>query len=94
MRTVGDFYKVICAKLNVEPLSAPVTAEELPIITKHEKSFWPFGKHISLPAPPNVLPWSPQSVWDWLVVIFVDQMALEPDEIRYEATINQDLQID
>ena len=93
VRTVGDFYKVICFKLNVKPLSAPVTAEELPVITKHEKSFWPFGKHTSLPAPPDVLPWSPQSVWDCLVAIFVDQTALEPDEVRHNATINEDLKI-
>ena len=40
MHTVGEFYNVICAKLSVKPLPAPVTPAELPEITKREKSFW------------------------------------------------------
>jgi hypothetical protein len=51
-------------------------------------------KHTPLPAPPEVLPWSPQTVWDALVAVFVDQQGLDRDEILYQARINQDLGVD
>jgi hypothetical protein len=91
VRTVGDFYRLICAKLGVEPLAAPVTSTKLPVITHKEKSFLFLEKHTPLPAPPEVLPWSPQTVWDALVAVFVDQLALEPEEVLYTARIVDDL---
>ncbi|MGI4758961.1 MAG: acyl carrier protein [Janthinobacterium lividum] len=93
VHTVGDFYEVICAKLNVEALPVPATPAEPPVITKYEKSFWFMQTHTPLPAPPAVLPWSPQSIWDCLVAIFVDRMTMEPEEIRYAASIRRDLGI-
>lgn len=39
VRTVGDFYELICAKLDVSPLQSPVTSKELPVITQSEKTF-------------------------------------------------------
>jgi hypothetical protein len=92
--TVGDFYKLICAKLDLTPLPSPVTPTELPRITQKDKQFWFMHKHTPLSAPQEVLPWSPQSVWDCLVTVFVDQMALKPNEIVYDARIAQDLCVD
>lgn len=94
VRTVGDFYELICSKLDVSPLQSPVTSEELPVITHREKAFLFLARYSHLPAPPDALPWSPQSVWDCLVAVFVDQQGLKPEEITYCARINRDLGVD
>jgi hypothetical protein len=94
VRTIGDFYRLICTKLDVSPLESPVTSPELPVITHREKTFLFLARHTPLPAPPDVLPWSPQSVWDCLVAVFVDQMALRPQKITYQARIARDLGVD
>jgi hypothetical protein len=94
VRTVGDSYTLICSKLSVTPLPAPITSAELPEITHREKTFLFLSKHTPLPTPPEVLPWSPQSVWDVLVAIFVDQQGLKPEDILYHARIAQDLGVD
>lgn len=94
VRTVGDFYGLICAKLDITPLKSPITSLELPVITHREKAFLFFARHTPLPAPPDVLPWSPQSVWDCLVAIFADQTSLGPERITYHARIAVDLGID
>lgn len=94
VRTVGDLYALICTKLDVPPLRSPVTTIPLPLITQRVKVLFFLARHKPLPAPPDVLPWSPQSVWDCLVAIFVDQMVLEPGEIAYDARIIEDLRID
>ena len=94
VRTVGDFYELICAKLHLSPLPAPVTSKELPVITNREKSLLFLSRRTPLPAPPEVLPWSPQTVWDCVVAIFVDQQGLKPEKIVYRARIAQDLGVD
>ena len=94
VHTVGHFYSLICVKLNISPLESPVTSPELPVITQREKIFSFLARHTSLPAPPDVLPWSPQSVWDCVVAVFVDQMALKPQKITYHARISRDLGVD
>jgi len=94
IHTVGEFYRLICAKLDVAPLQSPVTSPDLPVITDREKVFLFLTRPIPLPAPPDVLPWSPQSVWDCLVAIFVDQMALKPEKITFRARIAVDLGVD
>ena len=94
VRTVGDFYNLICMKLDVMPSESPVTSAVLPTISQKEKKLLFLYRTIPLPAPPQVLPWSPQSVWDTLVSIFVDQMCLEPEEILFHARIAQDLGVD
>ena len=93
VRTVGDFYCLTCSKLCLTPLPAPITSANLPIITRKEKTFIILRKYSPLPAPPEVLPWSPQIVWDALVAVFVDQLALKPDNILYNATIVEDLAV-
>jgi len=94
IRTVGDFYNLICAKLNLTPLTSPRTPDELPEITLKEKKFLFLYTHTPLPAPPDVLPWSPQTVWNALVAIFVDQQGLKPAKILYTARIADDLGVD
>jgi hypothetical protein len=94
VRTVGDFYELICGKLSIPPLQSPSTSENLPVITHREKIFLFLSRHTPLPAPSNVSPWTPQSVWDCMVAVFVDQMALKPQEVMHYARIAQDLGVD
>jgi hypothetical protein len=94
VRTVGDFYILVCAKLGVYPLPSPVTSASLPKISETEKKFLFLHTNRSLPAPPEVLPWSPQSVWDSIVAVFVDQQGLSPGEILFGARISEDLGVD
>ena len=63
-------------------------------ITQKEQQFLFLYKHPSLPVPPEVLPWSPQSVWDCLVALLVDQQGLKPEEIIYKARFVEDLGVD
>ena len=91
VRTVGDFYRLLCSKLNVTPLPSPITSVELPIITRKEKARFFGHTRTPLPAPPELLPWSPQTIWDALVAVFVDQLSLKPNEVLYHATIVEDL---
>jgi hypothetical protein len=91
VRTGGDFYLLICAKLSVPPLVSPITSVVLPVVTEKEKAFLFLYKHKPLPAPLEVLPWSPQSVWDSLVAVIADQQCLPPRNIRYHARFVEDL---
>lgn len=94
VETVGHFYELICSKLNVQPLRSPVTSEVLPVITHREKTFLFLSRQTPLPAPAEVLPWSPQSVWDCVVTVFVDQQGLKAKEVTYNARIAKDLGVD
>ena len=94
IRTVGHFYQLICSKLNVTPLPSPITSAELPTITHKEKKFLFLSTHTPLPAPLELLPRSPQTIWDALVAIFVDQICLDAEQILYHARIAQDLGVD
>lgn len=92
--TVGDLYRLVCSKVSVVPLESPVTSEMLPVLTRWEPRFRFLKTSHPLPAPKELLPWSPQGVWDCIVAIFVDQIHLEADEVKYSARIHQDLGID
>jgi hypothetical protein len=94
VRTVDDLYRLICTKLDVTPLIPPVTSAELPHITDKQKIFLFLRRHTPLPIPPEVLPWSGQTVWDTLVAIFVDQQGLDREEILPHARIATDLGVD
>jgi len=94
VETVGQFYELICSKLHLPPLQSPVTSEVLPVITHREKVFLFVSRQTPLPAPAGVLPWSPQSVWDCVVAVFVDQQGLRVEEIIYPAKIAKDLGVD
>jgi hypothetical protein len=91
VRTVDDLYRLICTKLDVTPLPFPVTSAELPRITEKEKLFLFLERHKPLPAPPEALPWSGQTVWDALVAVFVDQLGLKPKQLLPHARIVDDL---
>jgi hypothetical protein len=94
VETVGQFYELICSKLRLPPLRSPVTSDVLPVITHREKAFLFLSRHSPLPTPAEVLPWSPQSVWDCVVTVFVDQQGLDAKEITYNARIARDLGVD
>jgi len=94
VETAGNFYQLICSKLHISPLQSPVTSEVLPVINKHERRFWLLSRPIPLPPPTEVLPWSPQSVWDCVVATFIDQQGLRVEEIAYAARIAKDLGVD
>jgi hypothetical protein len=94
VETVGQFYELICSKLHISPLRSPVTSQVLPVITQREKVFLFLTRHTPLPPPPEVLPWSPQGVWDCVVAVFVDQQGLKATEITYLARIASDLGVD
>jgi hypothetical protein len=94
VETVGQFYELICSKLQIPPLRSPVTSGELPVITHREKVLLFLSRHKPLPAPEEVLPWSPQSVWDCVVAVFVDQLALSATDVVYDARIAKDLGVD
>jgi len=94
VRTVGDLYGLICSKLNLTPLPSPTTSSELPRITDKQSKYLILRTHTPLPPPPNSLPWSPQSVWDALVAIFVDRQGLRAEDVLYHARIVQDLGVD
>jgi acyl carrier protein len=94
VRTVGDFYNLICGKLNLPPLQSPVTSVNLPVVTEKEKVFLFLQKHTPLPAPPEVLPWTSQSVWDSLIAVIVDHLCLDPNEVVYDARFTEDLRVD
>jgi acyl carrier protein len=94
VRTVGDLYRLICSKLGVTPLPSPITSAELPRITEKEKIFLFLQRHHPLPASPELLPWSSQTIWDALVAIFVDQQGLDREDILPHARIATDLGVD
>jgi|SRR5208337_2710267 len=91
VETVGQFYELICSKLQIPPSQSPVTSEVLPVITHREKVFAFLSRNTRLPAPAEVLPWSPQSVWDCVVAVFVDQQGLRAKDVTYQARIAKDL---
>jgi hypothetical protein len=64
------------------------------IITEWKKSGMLFRKAVHLPPPTEVMPWSPESVWNCLVAIFVDQQGLKQDRVRFGARIAEDLGVD
>jgi acyl carrier protein len=94
VRTVGDLYSLVCSKLELQPIPSPFTSEMLPKVTEKEKVFLFLAKHSPLPPPPEVLPWSSQSVWDCLVSVLVDQQGLDPDQILFHARFVEDLGVD
>jgi acyl carrier protein len=91
VRTVGDLYKLVCSKLNVSPLPSPVSSAKLPTITHKQKTFLFLYTHTPLPAPPEVLPWSPQSVWDCVVAVVVDQQGVRPQMVTHSSLFIEDL---
>jgi hypothetical protein len=91
VRTVGDFYNLICAKLNVQPLQSPLSSPILPIVADKEKTLLFLYKSTPRSAPSEVLPWSPQTVWDSLVAVVADQQCLDSKKILHHSRFVEDL---
>ena len=77
--TVGDLYGLICRHLGLEPVRQPDT-----------------GVGVSKLKPQAVLnlhriSWNADDAWATLVAIFVDQLQLEADEVKWWARISADL---
>jgi hypothetical protein len=85
VHTVEDLYRLICTRLDVTPLPSPVTSAELPHITDKQNIFLFLRRHTPLPTPPEVLPWSGQTVWDTLVAIFVERSWTRTKSVRKPA---------
>ncbi|HLI75796.1 MAG TPA: hypothetical protein VKV02_02530 [Acidobacteriaceae bacterium] len=94
VRTVDDLYRLICSKFEVAPLEHPQTSTTLPSVSEEEWRFLFLRKSTPLPPPSGVLPWTPQSVWDTLVAILVDQQGLKPAAILPAARFVEDLGVD
>ena len=94
VRTVGDFYKLICSKLKIAPLEYPQTSATLPTVSEEEWRFLFLRKSKPLSPTFAVLPWTPKSVWDSLVAILVDQQGLRTEDILPTARFVEDLGID
>ena len=63
---------------------APLLLQAFRSLLKRRGCFY-FLRNRCRPAPADVLPWSPQSVWDSLVAVIVDQLGLELDEVSHHA---------
>jgi hypothetical protein len=94
VRTVGDFYNLICRLLGIPPNENPVTPDDLPVITEWKKSGLFFRRAVHLLPPAEVTSWSPETVWSCLVAILVDQQGLKPDRVRVGSRLVEDLGID
>lgn len=94
VRKVGELYNLVCVKLNIAPLESPSTSTNLPTVAEKERTLLFFYKHTPLPPSSEVLPWSPQSVWDCLIAILVDQQGLDPKEVQYGSSFLEDLGVD
>jgi len=79
MRTVGDLFELICEQLHL-----------------------PFGKDAPRPQgyfrlPLSTAPdegWTRNTVWEKVVAICVNQLQVEPDEVKYHASFSEDLGAD
>ena len=94
VRTVGDLYSLICSKLELVPLDSPKTSTTLPSVSEDQWRFLFLRKSKPLPPSSDLLPWMPQSVWDTLVALLVDQQGLQPSSIIPAARFVEDLGVD
>ena len=50
-RTVGDLYRLVCSKLELQAMPSPLTSETLPKVTEKEKVFFVLGQAFTPAAP-------------------------------------------
>jgi hypothetical protein len=72
--TVGDLYQVICRKLNLEPVQHPTAATGISRLAKGTLNITP-------------IVWNAEDVWATLVAVFVDQLQIDSDKVRYATRI-------
>jgi acyl carrier protein len=80
VRTVGDLYELVCKLLNVSPTPNPEIPTTLdPALT---------GKYDSLSIH------TPEDIWIRLVLTIHDHLQVDVNEIRYNASFQNDLGAD
>jgi hypothetical protein len=70
---------------DLEPAALSSHLRKAPKITQKEKKFLFLYENTPLPAPPEVLPWSPQSVWDSVVAVLGITGPLRPESADVES---------
>jgi acyl carrier protein len=79
IQTVGDLYELVCKLLNVYPNPSPDQ-----LTGTHQIA----SKYRLLDSQ------SPEDIWIKLVVTICDQLQVDPAEVRYDATFQNDLGAD
>jgi hypothetical protein len=81
-RNRRPLYELICSKLHLPHSTTHPTGIGRPQLIR------------KLQVTPRLAPWTHEDVWATLVAIFVEQMQLDPAEVRYAARITTDLRVD
>lgn len=79
--TVGDLYELICEALRLQALSKPGDAVGVGRIPRGMLHLTPVA-------------WNAEDVWATLRCVFVDQLQIDPDEVKWWARIGADLGCD
>lgn len=88
---VGDLYRQICTRLNLRSdLRFPVPVK-LPPLPAYR-----FGSpSLSLTRSDETSPpWTPEKVWVAVIALICDQMQVKPEDLSYEARMQEDLGMD
>ena len=79
IQTVGDLYELVCKLLNISPNSNP---DQFTDASQPTPKYGPLSIQ------------TPEDIWIKLVVIIDDQLQVDPKEIRYNASFQNDLGVD
>lgn len=79
MRTVGDLFELICEQLKL-PSGADIPR--------------PIARTFIPPRSAVTEVWDRDSVWAKLVQVVIDQLQVEPDDVKYSARFQEDLRAD
>ena len=78
VRTVGEYYNLICNALNLTPIADPTPDTGTDRLARGILNL-------------AVVHWNPEDVWATLVAVIVDQLQVEHDEVTYSARFLEDL---
>lgn len=95
--TVGDLYRAVLSKLNLAYVPIRKIEENPRFASRMKLPIRRFlRKTIEFPLEPNpaITPWTTPEVWLTLKTIITDQLQIEPDEVREQATFLKDLGCD
>ena len=107
-RTVGALYELVCLRLGLPPSSAPLlgcgTAASLKPFRPEHTFVWKAPWRVTPPPAAPLRPelacdpphgaWNREDVWATLAALIVDQLGIEPEEVRYDARWGEDLRAD
>ena len=79
IQTVGDLYELICKLLNISPNPSP---DQLTGTHHPARKYGPLSIQ------------NPEDIWIKLVVIICDQLQVNPEDVKYNASIQNDLGAD